>query len=152
MFITEVNSSEVKNDVEFSSDSLEIDEKKDLMKASGNVIIKSINQIIYADKVEYYQKLDKATAIGNVIIKNNDGTVIEAPKVVLTNEFKSILAFTLYAEFKDNSKIKALKFTKDNKNSIFINGEYTPCDCNFKNGEQPIFSDDKRHKSFLLLM
>ena len=139
MFITEVNSSEVKNDVEFSSDSLEIDEKKDLMKASGNVIIKSINQIIYADKVEYYQKLDKATAIGNVIIKNNDGTVIEAPKVVLTNEFKSILSFTLYAEFKDNSKIKALKFTKDNKNSIFINGEYTPCDCNFKNGEQPIW-------------
>ena len=144
----EAYSFEKKSNVEFSSDKLEIDEKSNIMRATGNVIIKSPDQTIYADKVEYFQKQDKANATGNVLIKNIDGTIIEAPQIILTNEFKSILSLTLFAKFKDNSKIKAAKLVKDNKNSIFINGEYTPCDCDFKNGEKPVWqlnSDTIRH-------
>ena len=151
LFITlnaQVFCSEKANNVEFSSDQLEIDEKLNIMRATGNVIIKSPDLTIYADKVEYFQKQDKANAIGNVLIKNKDGTILEAPKMVLTNEFKTILSLTLFAKFKDNSKIKAAKLTKDSKNSIFIDGEYTPCDCDFKNGEKPVWqlnSDKIRH-------
>ena len=35
-----------KNDIEFTSDSLEVDEKKNLMIAKGNVVIKSKNVFI----------------------------------------------------------------------------------------------------------
>ncbi len=128
-----------KNDIKFTSDSLEVDEKKNLMIAKGNVVIKSQNETIKADKVLYDKKLDKAIATGNISIINNDGTVYEMSELTLTNEFKEILALTLFAQFIDNSKIKASKFFKTNEKSIFINGEYTPCDCDFKNNEKPLW-------------
>ena len=130
---------DAKNNIEFTSDSLEVDEKKNLMIAKGNVVIKSQNETIKADKVLYDKKLDKALATGNISITNNDGTVYETSEVTLTNEFKDILALTLFAQFKDNSKIKASKLIKTSEKSIFINGEYTPCDCDFKNNEKPIW-------------
>ena len=40
-----------KNNIEFTSDSLEVDENKNLMIAKGNVVIKSQNETIKADKV-----------------------------------------------------------------------------------------------------
>ncbi len=125
--------------VEFTSDSLEVDENKNLMIAKGNVVIKSQNETIKADKVLYDKNLDKALASGNVSIINDNGTIYETSEVTLTNEFKNILALTLFAQFKDNSKIKASKFIKTKEQSIFINGEYTPCDCDFKNDEKPIW-------------
>ena len=39
----------------------------------------------------------------------------------------------------DNSKLKASKLSKTSDISIFFNGEYTPCDCDFKNGEKPVW-------------
>ena len=128
-----------KNDVEFTSDSLEIDEKKNLMIAKGNVVIKSQNEIIKADKVLYDKNSDKALASGNISIISDNGTIYETSEITLTNEFKHILALTLYAQFKDSSKIKASKFIKTREKSVFINGEYTPCDCDFKNNEKPIW-------------
>ena len=128
-----------KNDIEFTSDSLEVDEKKNLMVAKGNVVIKSQNETIKADKVLYDKTLDKALATGNISIINDDGTVYETSEITLTNEFKDILALTLFVQFKDNSKIKASKLIKTNEKSIFIDGKYTPCDCDFKNNEKPIW-------------
>ena len=50
------------------------------MKATGNVIIKSPDLTIYADKVEYFQKQDKANAIGNVLIKKKRWNNFRSPK------------------------------------------------------------------------
>ena len=41
------------SNVEFTSDSLEVDENKNLMIAKGNVVIKSEKEIIKADSVKY---------------------------------------------------------------------------------------------------
>ncbi len=128
-----------KDDIEFSSDSLEVDEKKNLMVAKGNVVIKSQNETIKADKVLYDKNLDKAIATGNISIIDNNDVIYETSEITLTNQFKDIFALTLYAQFKDESKIKALKFIKTKEQSIFFNGEYTPCDCDFKNNEKPIW-------------
>ncbi len=137
--ISSYSQDNIKNNVEFTSDNLEVDEKKNLMIAKGNVVIKSQNETIKADKVQYDKNLDKALATGNVLILNNNGSIFETSEITLTNEFKDILALTLFAQFKDNSKIKASKFIKTKEQSIFINGKYTPCDCDFKNNEEPIW-------------
>ena len=128
-----------KSNVEFTSDSLEVDENKNLMIAKGNVIIKSEKETIKADSVKYDKSLDKATASGNISIISNDGTIIETSEIILTNEFKDILALTLFTKFKDNSKLKASRLSKISDRSVFFNGEYTPCDCDFKNGEKPVW-------------
>ena len=128
-----------KSNVEFTSDSLEVDENKNLMIAKGNVVIKSEKETIKADSVKYDKSLDKATASGNISIISNDGTIIETSEIILTNEFKDILALTLFTKFKDNSKLKASRLSKISDRSVFFNGEYTPCDCDFKNGETPVW-------------
>ena len=127
------------NNVEFTSDSLEVDEKNKLMIARGNVVIKSEKETITADIVKYDKISDKAIASGNVIIDTNNGTTIETSEITLTNKFRDILALTLFSKFKDNSKLKAIKLSKNEDRSIFFKGEYTPCNCDFKNGEKPIW-------------
>ena len=128
-----------KSNVEFTSDSLEVDENKNLMIARGNVVIKSKKETIKADSVKYDKSSDKAIASGNISIISNDGTIIETSEITLTNEFKDILALTLFTKFKDNSKLKASRLLKTLDRSVFFNGEYTPCNCDFKNGEKPVW-------------
>ena len=65
------------------------------MVASGNVITNN-NRQITADKAEYDQNLDKAIATGNVILKEKDGSIYTSESVVLTNEFKSVVAIPLW--------------------------------------------------------
>ena len=137
--ISSYSQDNTKSNVEFTSDSLEVDENKNLMIAKGNVIIKSEKETIKADSVKYDKSLDKATASGNISIISNDGTIIETSEIILTNEFKDILALTLFTKFKDNSKLKASKLSKTSDRSVFFNGEYTPCNCDFKNGEKPVW-------------
>ena len=137
--VSSYSQNNTKSNVEFTSDSLEVDENKNLMIAKGNVIIKSEKETIKADIVKYDKSLDKATASGNISIISNDGTIIETSEIILTNEFKDILALTLFTKFKDNSKLKASKLSKTSDSSVFFNGEYTPCNCDFKNGEKPVW-------------
>ncbi len=137
--VTSYSQENKKTDIEFTSDSLEVNEKKNLMIAKGNVVIRTQNETIKADQIIYDKNLDKAVATGKISIISNDGTIFDTSEITLTNEFKDILALTLFAQFKDNSKIKASKFIKTKEQNIFINGKYTPCDCDFKNDEEPIW-------------
>jgi len=128
------------NDVNFSSDQLKVDEKTKVMVASGNVVITNNNRQITADKVEYDQNLDKAIATGNVILKEKDGSIYTSESVVLTNEFKSVVAIPLYGELNDKSYIKATSLKKiDSGESYFKEGVYTACECDFKKNSKPIW-------------
>ncbi len=128
------------NDVNFSSDELKVDEKTKVMVASGNVVITNNNRQITADKVEYDQNLDKAIATGNVILKEKDGSIYTSESVVLTNEFKSVVAIPLYGELNDKSYIKATSLKKiDSGESYFKEGVYTACECDFRKNEKPIW-------------
>ena len=116
------------NDINFSSEKLKVDEKTKIMIASGNVIITNNNRQLTADKVEYDQNLDKAIATGNVKLKEKDGSIYESERVILTNEFKSVVAIPLYGELIDKSFIKSNNFKKnDLGESYFKEGVYTAC-------------------------
>ena len=125
-------------DVDFTSDSIEVNDNENIMIANGNVIIKSQNRTIKADKVIYYKKLDKAIATGKVIIEEIDGSIFETDKVTLTEEFKAITVVPLFGTFKDKSRIKADSLVKKvDGTSYFYNGTYTACDCNLKDVDDP---------------
>ena len=128
------------NDINFSSDKLKVDEKTKIMIASGNVIINNNNRQLTANKVEYDQNSDKAIATGNVKLKEKDGSIYESERVILTNEFKSVVAIPLYGELIDKSYIKSKNFKKnDLGESYFKEGVYTACDCDFKQDVKPIW-------------
>ncbi len=141
-FISTISYSENVNGlgVEFTSDSLEIKQNGNIMIATGNVIIKSKNREIIAEKIEYNKQKDKGIATGNVIIKEKDGSKYHAEKIILENEFKNISASLLFGTLADKSNLKAKTFVKkENDVSFFQEGSYTACDCDFKKGETPVW-------------
>ena len=128
------------NKVEFTSDTLKVDEKNKIVTATGNVVIKNENREIIADQVVYDQNLDKAIATGKVILSENDGSIYESNEVVLTNEFKSVVAIPLFGKLKDQSSVSAKNFKKNDKGESFFNeGIYTACECDLKKQETPIW-------------
>ena len=127
-------------DINFTSDNLQVNDSTNVMIATGNVVITSDSRKITADKVEYNQTTDKAVAIGNVLLTEKDGSIYESDKVVLTNEFKSIVASPLYAKLADKSYITSPELRRnDNGESFFNEGVYSACECNVKDGETPIW-------------
>ena len=127
------------------------DKNKNLMTATGNVIINSKKMTLKADKVIYDKKADQATAIGNVIIEGDDGSIYKSEEVILTEEFKAISAIPLFGTLKDKSNIMSKSFKKTaDGSSYFKEGIYTACDCNLKNNDPlPIWtlsSKEIRHK------
>jgi LPS-assembly protein len=127
-------------DINFTSDNLQVNDSTNVMTATGNVVITSDTRKITADKVEYNQTTDKAVAIGNVLLTEKDGSIYESDKVVLTNEFKSIVASPLYAKLADKSYITSPELRRnDNGESFFNEGVYSACECNVKDGETPIW-------------
>ena len=79
-------------DINFTSDNLQVNDSTNVMTATGNVVITSDARKITADKVEYNQTTDKAIAIGNVLLTEKDGSIYESDKVVQhwgTNTFKN---------------------------------------------------------------
>ena len=124
----------------FSSDDLEVNEKTNIMTATGNVIIINDGRKITANKVIYDQDADKAVATGDVILSEKDGSKYHSEEVILTNEFKSIIAIPLNGTLADGSFISAKSLKQNDKGESFFNeGIYTACDCNIKDGETPIW-------------
>ncbi len=128
------------DEVKFSSDNIEVDEKNKIVTASGNVVIINDSRKINADKVTYNQNSDKAIALGNVVITEKDGSIYETDKAILTNEFKSVIAIPLFGKLVDKSNVTANKFDKnDFGESFFREGTYTACECDLKKDETPIW-------------
>ena len=127
-------------DITFTSDNLEVNEKTNIMTASGNVVIISDGRKITANKVRYDQDADKAVAIGNVVLLEKDGSKFASQEVILTNEFKSIIAIPLNGRLADGSFIAAKSLNRNDLGESFFNeGIYTACNCNIEEGETPIW-------------
>ena len=71
------NLSSKTKEVEFTSDTIKVDEKNKIVTASGNVVIINENRKIVADKVVYDQNIDKAIATGKVMLTEKDGSIYE---------------------------------------------------------------------------
>ena len=128
---TKNNLSPNTKDVEFTSDTIKVDEKNKIVTASGNVVIINENRKIIADKVVYDQNIDRAIATGKVILREKDGSIYESNEVVLTNEFKSVVAIPLFGKLEDKSSVSSQNFNKNDVGESFFNeGIYTACDCN----------------------
>ena len=126
--------------ISFTSDNLEVNEKTNIMTATGNVIIISDGLKITANKVVYDQDKDKAIAVGNVVLLRKDSSKYYSDEVVLTDEFKSIIAIPLNGELADRSFISAKSLKSITSGESFFNqGVYTACNCNIVKGETPIW-------------
>ena len=124
----------------FAADNVVVKQNDGSLFATGNVELKQGDNTLRADEVTYYRERNKAIARGNVIHKDAAGTVTRANVMELDTEFSHILAETIISKFANGEWIAAdaADRTAGDK-GVFKNSRFTPCNCNFVNGEQPLW-------------
>lgn len=130
---------EEEQDIYFSADEMQNDQKLSTITATGNVNIVRDNLTVQADKVIYNQKEDIITAVGNVILVEKDGNVIFSDYVRLTDKMSAGEMDNIKVIMKDKSQIAAKRVRRlDNDNKVMDNAIYSPC--NVCTGEDPLWA------------
>lgn len=124
------NSSEEEDqDIYFSANEMQNDQKLNTITALGDVNIIRDNLTVKADKVIYNQRDDIITAVGNVVMLEKDGSVIFSDYVVLTDKMNSGEMDNIKVLMQNKSQIAARKVRRmANDNKLMENAVYSPCD------------------------
>ena len=124
----------------FEADNVVVNQSDGSLFATGNVELKQANNTLRADEVTYYRQQNKSIARGNVILTDEDGTITRATVMELDTEFTHIIAETIIFQFANNEWLAADTVNRTSgEKAIFDNSRYTPCKCDFMNGEQPLW-------------
>jgi len=126
--------------IAFEADKVQVNQENGSMYATGNVVLKQSGKTLRADEVTYNKPNDRAVARGNVIMTLPDGTRHKAAVMEVDNEFTHIVAETLSTKFADGTSMKSRdgEQTVGDK-AVFKSARFTPCKCDFENGETPIW-------------
>ena len=139
-FILLVTPVHAEEEIGFEADAVSISQEDGSMLATGNVIMTQAGMTLRADEVRYNRGDDVAVATGNVEFIDNDGAVHRANVMTLDTEFTHIVAETLRSRYPDGSF-----FIADNGDivagakSVFDSSRFSACNCEFGNGETPIW-------------
>ena len=96
--------------------------------AKGNVEIYYNNYTLLADQVIYDRNANTLTAEGNVRIKDPDGAIINADRIVLTDDFRDGFIGSLKVVTKEEARIAAESAVRKSGDvTVFNKGVYTPC-------------------------
>jgi LPS-assembly protein len=124
----------------FEADNVVVNQADGSLFATGNVELKQANNTLRADEVTYYRNQNKAIARGNVVHIDGDGTVTNAAIMELDTEFSHILAETIISNFTSGEWITADHADRiAGDRGIFDASRFTPCKCDFLNGERPLW-------------
>ena len=126
--------------IAFEADKVQVNQEDGSMYATGNVVLKQSGKILRADEVTYNKPNDRAIARGNVIMTLPDGTRHKADIMEVDNEFTHIIAETLSTKFADGTSMKSKNGEQTvGDKAVFQSARFTPCKCDFENGETPIW-------------
>ena len=127
-------------DISFEADSVTVNQDDGSMLATGNVEMRQAGMTLTADEVRYNRDEDRAVASGNVTFVDADGGVHRSEVMTLDTEFTHIVADTLRSRYPDGSFFTADSGDiKTDSVSIYDSSRFSPCDCDFENGETPIW-------------
>ena len=126
--------------ISFEADNVVVNQADGSLVATGNVMLEQAGSTLAADEVTYYQQTDRAVARGNVIHTDADGTVSRANFMELETEFTHIVAETLISQFASGEWMAAdLADRIVGDKAVFKTSRFTPCKCDFVNGEKPLW-------------
>ena len=126
--------------VQFEADRVETNQETGQLVASGNVILVQDGNELRADIVEYDRKTQQATATGHVIYKAKDGAVHMSDFLDLSDNFNEVFAEPLISEIADGSRFTAKQASGNFNETLVMDGtSFTPCNCDYENGESPIW-------------
>tara|TARA_A100001015_G_C15043670_1_gene741734 strand:- start:5123 stop:5623 length:501 start_codon:yes stop_codon:yes gene_type:complete len=126
--------------VDFSADAIEANQETGIFIASGNVVFEQGAMSLKADRVEYNRDTGQAEATGNVIFTDHQGNIHFTDSMIMGNSFSEAFAEPVISKMVDKSWMASdsTEYYKDDY-TLYDNATYTPCDCDYVNGETPIW-------------
>lgn len=110
------------------ADELVYDRANQRTIAKGNVEVYYKNYALLADSLIYDQRANTLNAFGNVRIKEPDGSLINADRITLTDDFRDGFIRSFKVVTKTEARIAASNaYRKDGKTTVFERGVFTPC-------------------------
>ncbi len=110
------------------ADEMIYDRRDDRVIARGNVEVYYNNYSLVADELIYDQKSRSLSAVGNVRIREPDGSVINADRINLTDDFREGFIRSLRIVTEDDTRIAAARaYREGGETTVFERGVYTPC-------------------------
>jgi LPS-assembly protein len=120
------------------ADDLVYDNKNNRVVAKGNVEVYYNNYTLLSDQIVYDRAANTLTAIGNVRIKEPDGSLINADRITLTDNFRDGFLRSLKVVTGEDAHIAAANaYRKDGNTTVFEKGVFTPCKVCSEHPEKP---------------
>ncbi|MEJ2116794.1 MAG: LPS-assembly protein LptD, partial [Alphaproteobacteria bacterium] len=110
------------------ADELITDQKENRIVARGHVEVYYKNYALQADQLIYDRRAKTLNAVGNVRIKEPNGSLINAERISLTEDFRNGFIRSFKAVTRNDTRIAAANaYRKDGNTTVFEKGRYTPC-------------------------
>ena len=134
------NTSVANSDITFEADKIIVEQRNDLMSASGNVRVMQRGELLEADVITYNQLTGVAKATGGVRLLTKDGTEHLAEEMVLDENFTHAIATPLVSTLADGTRFSSKKGDHRKKTrTVFNRSVFSPCNCDYDKGESPIW-------------
>ena len=127
-------------DISFEADTVTVNDEDGSLFATGNVLMRQAGMTLQANEVRYNKTDGRAVASGNVSFTDADGAIHKSDVMTLDSEFTHIVAETLRSRYPDGSFFTAKDGDIKTKSlSVFDSSRFSACNCDFENGETPIW-------------
>lgn len=128
------------------ADTLTLDRDRNTVTASGAVKIDYQGNRLVADSVTYDQETQRLMARGNVEIVEEDGNIIHADEVDVTDDFRDGFVNALQVETPEKTYFSAESAQREGgRTTTFNSGVYTACEpCREQPGKAPLWQVKSR--------
>ncbi|MGD1934118.1 MAG: LPS assembly protein LptD [Candidatus Phaeomarinobacter sp.] len=111
------------------ADEMVHDKTADVVTASGNVEVTSDSRVLMADSIVYDRVAKTVTATGNVSLLQDDGQVLFADSMLLSDDFADAVGETVRLLLEENARVVANSGTRSAANRTELKkAVYTVCD------------------------
>ena len=116
-----------KNIVDFEADTLDYDDRADVVTATGNVKMERDGNRVRADKVVWQRKTGQVMAIGNVAVTNPGGDVAYGESIELTDTLKDGVVQELLIVLANGGRLAARSGVRKDTISELDRAAFSPC-------------------------
>ena len=116
-----------KNIVDFEADTLDYDDRADVVTATGNVKMERDGNRMRADKVVWQRKTGQVMAIGNVAVTNPGGDVAYGESIELTDTLKDGVVQELLIVLANGGRLAARSGVRKDTISELDRAAFSPC-------------------------
>ncbi len=114
--------------IAFEADALEYDSNADVVTAAGNVVARSGDESVRADRISWNRATGQIVAEGNVRLVDADGNQLFTDQVELTDELKAGTMANLLLAFRQGGRLAAEGARRDDAGNIVLDrAAYSSC-------------------------